>query len=240
MHTETIEHAEIVETEETIETRVRLLREAGLTPKLIARKLGLSQSTVGRVVAAMAAQRPPSDEVVGCWVSPGWSCQLVVAPDREWPVGDNGRTGTGIVGVLVARRGRHDKVRACGYLVDVYCLGVKNASGPRTMEMRDLASFSRTFFAAFDGEPVPAPLELAQHLVLGAVEYARGLGFEPHHDFAATAGHLGEWKGPSAITFGRDGTPLYVQGPYDNPFAIIQTLNRTVGSDNYHFVMAAA
>jgi LytR cell envelope-related transcriptional attenuator len=29
----------------------------------------------------------------------------------------------------------------------------------------------------------------------------------------------GSWAGPSAITFGRDGKPTYVSGPYDNPAA---------------------
>ena len=31
------------------------------------------------------------------------------------------------------------------------------------------------------------------------------------------------WTGPSDITFGRDGKPFYMQGPYDNPMAVIQT-----------------
>ncbi len=89
------------------------------------------------------------------------------------------------------------------------------------------------------GRRVP-PLDLAQHLVLGAVEYARQLGFQPHRDFTAAAGHLGDWIGPSAITFGRDGMPFYMQGPYDSPYHVIQTLNRTVGRDNYHYVVSAA
>jgi hypothetical protein len=33
--------------------------------------------------------------------------------------------------VLAARRHRHDKVSVCGYLADVYCLGVKTALGRR-------------------------------------------------------------------------------------------------------------
>ena len=122
----------------------------------------------------------------------------------------------------------------------MHCLGVKNAVGPRVMDQRELQGFTGSFFAAFDGRPVPAPLELAQHLVLGAVEYARELGFQPHPDFAAAAGHLGAWAGPSDITFGRDGKPFYMQGPYDNPTAVIQTLNRTVGRDSYHYMIAVA
>ena len=34
---------------------------------------------------------------------------------------------------------------------------------------------------------LPCRLELARHLVFGAVDYARGLGFEPHPDFARGA-----------------------------------------------------
>jgi hypothetical protein len=66
--------------------------------------------------------------------------------------------------------------------------------------------------------------------VFSAVEYARGLGFEPHADFAPAAGHLGPWTGPSAITFGRDGKPFYVSGPYDNASKVMKTLQSTVGS----------
>src|SRR5258705_7482141 len=222
-----------IETVDAIETQVRQLREAGLTPKLIARKLGVPAPTVAKVVSALAAQRV-ANEVVGCWISPGWSRELVVAAGRDWPDGPGRQDATGIAAALVARRHRYDKVGVCGYLVDVHCLGVKNAVGPRVMDARALTRFTPTFFAAFDGEPVPAPLELVQHLVFGAVDYARDLGLEPHPDYAVAEGHLGERTGPSAITFGRDGKPFYMQGPYDDAFAVIQTLDRTVGRGNYH------
>ena len=53
------------------------------------------------------------------------------------------------------------------HLVDVYCLGVKNALGPRIMNERDLPAFLRRFFTPFDKVSAPlaaAPLELARHL----------------------------------------------------------------------------
>ncbi|HEX8935418.1 MAG TPA: hypothetical protein VF788_14745, partial [Pseudonocardiaceae bacterium] len=80
------------------------------------------------------------------------------------------------------------------HLVDVYCLGVKNALGPRIMNERDLPAFLRRFFTPFDKVSAPlaaAPLELARHLVWGAVDYAGQLGFEPAPDFELAAGHLG-------------------------------------------------
>jgi hypothetical protein len=79
-------------------------------------------------------------------------------------------------------------------------------------------------------------LELAQHLVFGAVDYARGMGLEPHPDFAKCAHILGEWSGSSDIAFGRDGVPMYMQGPHDDTFAILATLRKTVGDGNFHYM----
>jgi hypothetical protein len=74
--------------------------------------------------------------------------------------------------------------------------------------------------------------------VLGAVEYARLLGFEPHRDFGRVRGLLGPWRGPSAITFGRDGKPYYVNGPYEDPERVLATLERTVGCGGFHYTVS--
>jgi len=73
-------------------------------------------------------------------------------------------------------------------------------------------------------------------VVYGSAENARRPGFEPHDDFAAAAGHLGPWTGPSAITFGNEGKPFCIPGPYDGPRRVTKTLDRTIGSGNYHFI----
>lgn len=221
--------------------RVRTLRRAGRSPKQIARALGVRPAVVAPVVRALAAQEWDSAterRVVGCWVSPGWSSALTVDGHPDWPADrrdDPSRSG--LAGVLVAREGARGRVAVCGYLVDTYCLGVKDALGPRVMSRHALGSFVGLFFGAFDGDPLPASLELAQHLVLGAVDYARALGFEPHPDFEPARGHLGAWHGPSDIGFGRDGKPFFVQGPYDDSSRVMATLQRTVGLDNFHFLV---
>jgi hypothetical protein len=83
------------------------------------------------------------------------------------------------------------------------------------------------------------PIDLACEIVFGSVHYAQGLGFEPHPDFAAAAGHLGTWAGPGTISFGKDGKPLYVFGPYDDHRSIISTLTRTVGQGNFEVLAIA-
>ena len=84
-----------------------------------------------------------------------------------------------------------------------------------------------TVFAGYDELPVHAPLELAQHLVFGAVKFAREFGFEPHPDFAAAADHLGAWSGRCPIQFGYKGSPFYIQGPHDDVESIARTLAGT-------------
>ncbi|MBW0011530.1 MAG: helix-turn-helix domain-containing protein, partial [Pseudonocardiales bacterium] len=218
--------------------RARELRADGRSPKEIARNLGVRPSTVAplmREIAREAAAGEPEPAVTGCWVSPRWSAGLTVAGHEEWPdlnAADN--PGSGLVGVVVARRHRPRRVSVCGYLVDVYCLGVKNALGPDVMNDRDLPAFLRMFFSAFGDAtaPIEAPLDLARHLVWGALDYARELGFPPHPDFQPTSGHLGTWQETSDITFGRDGVPFYVGGPYDNAVAVTRTLTRSVGDGN--------
>lgn len=226
--------------------RVRELLAAGASTNHIARVLGVPRGRVAPLVRAIRREQRASTAeppVVGCWVSAGWSDGLTVDPGRDWP--NRGRDGSpvgpGLVGLVVARGSRRASggVSACGYLVDTYCLGVKDALGLRAMSERRLQDFLDTFFDVFGTAPVAAPIELARHLVWGAVDYARGLGFEPHPDLRRAAGHLGTLTGPCGIQFGHDGTPSYTQGPHDDAEQILRTLDRTVGEGNYHFLVAA-
>jgi hypothetical protein len=221
--------------------QVRELRGRGCSPKQIARILGLPPATVAPVVRAVAAEERTDESEpapAGFWVSPGWSRGLVIEGHRQWrDVDEPGGGASGLVTVVAARQRGGSKVAVCGYLVDVYCLGVKNAFGPSSMDRRKLPAFIGQFFGAYDTPPLAAPAELARDLVFGAVEYARALGFEPAPDFGACAGHLGPWAGPSAIGFGCDGKPLFIQGPHDNPAPILSTLRRSVGQDNFHFLV---
>ncbi|WP_084961039.1 helix-turn-helix domain containing protein [Thermoactinospora rubra] len=223
-----MDHAELL-------GRVRELRGQGKSPKQIARALGMAPSAVAPLVRAVAAERPSGEsELVGSWVNVGWSAGLAFDPSFGWTdeAPRDEQPNAGMVSVLVARRHGYDKVSVCGYLADVYCLGVKHAIGPQVMDERELSSFREYFFGDYAGWRA-APLELARQIVLGSIEYARGLGFEPTGDFAAAQGHLGEWEPPSAITFGRDGRPCYVPGPEDDARKVLRTLERTVGEGKF-------
>jgi hypothetical protein len=232
-------------TDEELQRRVAELRANGRSPKEIAHALGMQPAAVAALVrkiasGSTAAAHEPA--VVGCWVSPGWRTGLGVAEHPDWPDAEAAEAGdaTGLVAVLVAREHRYDKVSVSGWLVDVYCRGVRDVLRPRAVPTRDLPAFVEGYFDGFPGAAVAAPIELARHLVWGAVEYARGLGFEPAPDVESSNGSLGALEGSSAITFGKDGRPVYVQRPGDDVASVMRTLEASAGEGNFDFVVGTA
>jgi hypothetical protein len=228
--------------------QVAELRRAGRTPKEIARALGLKPAEVTLLIRAVAAMAPRREApLAGCWVTGHWAHGLSVAGHPEWPgtpapadvpqASDRNQPAPcGLSGVLVARD-TGSRATVCGYLVDAWCLGVKDTIGPTGVDRRKLPEFVHRFFSTWSSPPIPAPLELARHLVFGAVDYARRLGFEPPPDFARGAALLGQWQGLSSdITFGLDGRPMYVHGPRDDARAVMATLRRTVGDGNFGYL----
>ncbi len=222
--------------------KVRELRAQGLSPKEIARSLGIRPAEASALVRKLAAERDsanPDADLLGCWLNTGWSAGLGVPDRADWrdPGAEEGTEG--LLTVLVARRRRHRrKIMTCVYLVDAYCLGVKNAMGPDEMDDRGLRSVTGYVFSGYSTPPVNVPIDLVRDLVLGAAEYAHGLGFAPHPDFERARSHLDPWKGPSAITFGCEGRPNYISGPHDDPERVLRTLRRTVGDRGFRHTVA--
>jgi hypothetical protein len=219
--------------------RVRELRARGRSPKEIAHALKVRPATVTPLIRRLAAAEPQEKEapLIGCWVNQGWSSSVRFTGHPEWPDTGAGETGeSGLVIVVVARE-RGSSVRVCEFLVDTWCLGVKNALGPKPVERRKLPSLCADAFRSYPGAPVQVPLVLVQRIVFGAIRYARGLGFEPHADFAKAAGHLGQWDGVCDLEFGRDGMPMYIEGPHDDTWRIMHTLRQNVGDGNFHYLV---
>jgi len=168
-------------------------------------------------------------------ISPGWSAGLALeGAAASWRELDRPADGSrGLVSILIAREHRYGNLAVCGYLVDVFCLGVKDTIGPRTFAPDELRVFTPGYFGAYAEPPLRVPIELARSLVLGAVEYARGLGFEPHADFARARPLLGETAGPSPIGFGDRGRPHFISGPRDDVERIVATLRSSVGDGRF-------
>lgn len=114
----------------------------------IARTLVVRASDIAPLVNAIAAEDLPQETdpgVVGLLGQSGLEHRphrarppRVARQRRHSPTTRRYRRGA------VARRHRTNRLSVCGYLVDSYCLGVKNALGPRVMRDRDLPRLSCT------------------------------------------------------------------------------------------------
>jgi hypothetical protein len=236
--------AAIVELNDATRALVKARHDQGDAPRQIARALGLPPSLVLAELRAMVDAEyndPDARAVVGCWATNRWSSGLVLPAEyRGMDVDTSGFSGSeGLIGVSVARRAPGNQLRLCHYLVDTFCLGVKNTIGPLRSTAVDLEPTLEQLFSSHPGGYQEIPHALAADLVYGAVEYARSLGFEPARgsDYRDTADHLGPWTGPSPIVFGKNGRPFFINGPNDEAGRIIATLEQSVGHGNYDMVI---
>jgi hypothetical protein len=146
---------------------------------------------------------------------------------------------SGLAQIFVTRWERNTLIVG-SYLVDYWCLGVKNCFGPRKMDQHKYDQLVRQSYASFTQDSREITLEQAQSIIWGAVDYATGLGFSPHADFEAAKAHLDQRIEPlQPIQFGREGKPCYVSGPHDNPNRIVAKLRETVGEGNFNFLLQA-
>jgi hypothetical protein len=214
------------------------LRDRQVTPKQIARKLGLRPAEVSAVIQQRAAQQNLSDKgelapIDICWANR----EMVNVLLSDKPNKKALDQAMGMGAVMIARNDRGRFITSV-FLVDYFCLGIKDAIFKTFKDSFKYSLFQETAFRQFDEGSQEISLAQAQAIVFGAVDYAQGLGFEPHRDFARAKGNLGD-RLPSlqSITFGKDGQPFYISGPYDNVDKITRTLNNSVGQGNYHFLM---
>ncbi len=220
------------------ETEIMRLREAQVTPKQIARQLGLRPAEVKAFIRdhaeELVLQRAKANDA-----APLHEC-LVNEGAARWLLDHNRkakRPASGLAQVILSRQDGNRFLLA-SYLVDYWCLGLKNCIPPRRKGKGDYELFKSSCELQFDECFVAITPEQAQAIVYGAVDYARSLGFEPDPDFNAKAQvHLGlrpETLIP--IEFGQDGKPFFMSGPYDNTAKILETLEANVGEGNFHFV----
>jgi hypothetical protein len=157
--------------------------------------------------------------LLGCWIMEGWQ-------ER------------GITPVVVARKVTDDRVVYGVFLVDIYCLGVKNALWKADVSLKQ---FEREIPRLCSDMPEVCESSLAHEIIYGAVEYARRYGFEPHHDFGKASLVLDPpttYAHNHNVEFGYEGTPLFVSGPCDDARSIVNQLIRTAGEGNFHYLVA--
>jgi hypothetical protein len=142
----------------------------------------------------------------------------------------------GIGYLCIARQGSDGELIFAAYLVDVYCLGVKNAFW-RTGTRKDFEDAIQHLSQSQRMREI-APACLAK-IVKGAVEYAHSFGFSPHPDYhhaSMLLDGIDPSTCPEEFTFGRDGKPFYIQGPNET-FAQAQAIMQRVQSLGGHYFL---
>jgi hypothetical protein len=92
-------------------------------------------------------------------------------------------------------------------------------------------------------EACSMPPSTARKLVEEAVAYAATIGFQPHPDYRKARlifGDIDASQCDEQFTFGKDGKPYFIGGPYDDMARcrqVINTLQRTCGEGNFHYLI---
>lgn len=143
-----------------------------------------------------------------------------------------------ITQILVSRRS-FGKIAAGVFLVDLGCLGVKNAFGSLFDTQREYRQLRGGMMANQD--MVAADINLVAKIIREAIAYAKELGFRPNRDYRDAKIVLGD-ADPDACNVpiplgGKDGRPFFVAGPYDDMDLIKAKLTRKLGPDGFHFLI---
>ncbi|HNR30908.1 MAG TPA: hypothetical protein PKI11_08450 [Candidatus Hydrogenedentes bacterium] len=148
----------------------------------------------------------------------------------------------GIANVVVARAQSEHLTLFGVFLVDLGCLGVKNAFCNVSVTRSDYGEFKENFREGNEGLSI-CSVSLAHEIVYGGLDYAKAIGFRPHKDFALAQLILEPREAitfDNGVEFGKDGKPFYCSGPNDNVDRIMNHLTKTLGPDNFHYIVHVA
>lgn len=150
----------------------------------------------------------------------------------------------GMGNVLVSREMGNGAVAFAAFLVDMYCLGVKDvALGITTRGDYDWRIYTK---AIREREIVKLEPAAARKLIEGAVEFAKQAGFPPHRDYRKAKPIFGDIDAAACMeefSYGKEGKPFFFAGPYDSATRcrqIISTLTNRFGPDGFDYVLVTS
>jgi hypothetical protein len=162
------------------------------------------------------------------------------APILHCVATSNVTTG-GLGEVLVSRRLSHGNVAFVVFLLDVYCLGVKDV----IVNIFPEAHYRKTVYEKLAAQYTLIKMqpECARKLVEGAVRYALDLGLPPHADYRIARHIFGDISAEACtveFSYGKDGKPLFIAGPYDDAAKcrrILRLMEKHCGPGGSHYMV---
>ena len=143
--------------------------------------------------------------------------------------------------LLFSRELPGGRVAVASFLVDRYCLGVKDVFGEVLSRPEYDSKYIRRMAAEMPAHSIP-PAD-ARKLLEEAVAYAHSLGLAPHADYPKVLplfGSIDPAESKATFEFGKDGKPLFIAGPSDTPErsrAIVGILTENCGTGNFHYLV---
>ncbi len=178
-------------------------------------------------------QRTSNDPTVRLRQAEKWPVVQALVSDGLWSDG----IGYGII----ARRVSGGELIWGIFLLDVYCLGLKDVF----WQAGSLGQFKELLEKITDHSPqklVKTSPEALVKIVLGSVQFAKALGFPAHPAYRNTAmllSGIDPATCPDEFTFGKDGKPFYVQGPFESE-AQAWTIQRRMVELGGHFMIGVS
>lgn len=152
----------------------------------------------------------------------------------------------GIGTVVIAKRAEDGMIAVSSFVLDVFCLGVKNAFFTLVTEHEYEQKIKHGLDQSEDGNYFEAAhATCAKKLIEGAVTYAQGFGFKPHTDYRVAIRILDNMNSascPVKYHYGQDGKPFYFQGPNETPSQarkIVERLSAKCGDGEYDYIVEA-
>lgn len=184
----------------------------------------------GKKKADLTAASPSlSNRVLAAASAPIWRCVVNAALFEA-----------GIGNVFFGRQHPSGLVAGAFFLIDSYCLGVKDVF----FREGDAAKFEESLRSLAAREDLrEADPALARKLVNEAAAYAADLGLPPPAEFRKIEPLFGDVDASACtetFTFGKDGKPFFIAGPMDTPArsrAIMATLQRRLGPGGADFII---
>jgi hypothetical protein len=159
--------------------------------------------------------------IADCFINAGW--------DQDT---------TMLTRIVITRQQPDGRLVFGSFLVDMLLLGVKDAHSAAHVTPGEINRMLPHVYPA--GEHVPCDVALAHQIIYQSIDYAAQYDMTPHKDFRL-AQHVLDPRGTHpethALTFGKDGKPLFISGPHDNVDLVMRKLERTAGPGNYDYLV---
>lgn len=188
------------------------------------------------------ARKPAQQEQVsGAASGKSWLHQSAAWPLHEVLLSKDWAAENAIITAVVARQSpRSGKIAAASFLVDLGCLGVKNAFVRICKSPEDYARRMRD--PLFEGQRMfPADFNLVAKIIAEGYNYAQRLGFSSDPEFQQArlllTGAQPEACKTEILVGGPGGKPIFVARPNDDIPRIMSLLARKLGPDGFYYML---